>query len=90
MIFSDRWAHIGGVVRQTSIKVLCDWYRMVLRWADENEPTGPALRTHNLMDDINRVLYAIENDPCDYAWDEQWGDEIEMIGDTMNRMGIVG
>jgi len=42
------------------------------------------------MDDINRVLRMMENDACDYGWDEQWGDEIEMIGDTMNRMGIVG
>jgi hypothetical protein len=32
----------------------------------------------------------IEDDPCDYGWEEQWGDEIEAIGDTMNRMGIVG
>ena len=90
MIYSDSWAHMGGVVRKTSVKVLCDWYRMVLRWSDENEPQGPSLRTHNLMDDINRVLRMMENNPCDYDWDEQWGDEVEMIGDTMNRMGIVG
>jgi len=28
--------------------------------------------------------------PCDYGWEEEWGDEIEAIGATMNRMGIVG
>ena len=88
MIYSDSWAHIGSVVRQTSIKVLCDWYRMVLRWSDEYEPSGPSLRTRNLMEDIDRLLYVIENDPFDYGWDHQWGEEIEMIGDTMNRMGI--
>ena len=90
MIFSDTWAHMAGAVRSTSLKVLGDWERMVIRWSMKHEPTGLSLRTKNLLDDIDRVTSMIENDPCDYGWEEEWGDEIEAIGATMNRMGIVG
>ena len=90
MIFTDTWAHMAGAVRSTSLKVLHDWERMVIRWSMKHEPDGLSLRTKNLLDDIDRVTSMIEDDPCDYGWEEQWGEEIELIGDTMNRMGIVG
>ena len=90
MIFTDTWAHMSGAVRSTSLKVLGDWERMVIRWSMVHEPTGLSLRTKNLLDDIDRVTFMIENDPCDWGWEEEWGDEIEAIGATMNRMGIVG
>ncbi len=89
MIFPDTWAHMAGAVRSTSLKVLHDWERMVIRWSIKHEPDGLSLRTKNLLDDIDRVTSMIEDDPFDYGWEEQWGEEIEMIGDTMNRMGIV-
>jgi hypothetical protein len=89
MIFSDTWAHMAGAIRSTSLKVLHDWERMVIRWSMKHEPDGLSLRTKNLLDDIDRVTCMIEDDPCDYGWEEQWGEEIELIGDTMNRMGIV-
>lgn len=90
MIFTDTWAHIAGAVRSTSLKVLHDWEGIVTRWANDAEPTGYSLRTKNLLDDIDRAAYMIKNDPCDWDWEEEWDDEIEMIGNTMNRMGIVG
>ncbi len=90
MIFSDTWAHMAGAVKSTSLKVLNDWERLVITWSIEQEPSGLSLRTKNLLDDIDRVTFMIENDSCDWDWEEEWGEEIEMIGNTMNRMGIVG
>jgi hypothetical protein len=91
MVFSsDTWAHMAGAVRNTSLKALYDWERLVIKWSSENEPAGQSLRIRNLLCDIDRVTYMIENDPCDWGWEETWGEEIVLIGATMNRLGIVG
>ena len=91
MVFSsDTWAHMAGAVRNTALKALYDWERLVIKWSSENEPTGQSLRIRNLLSDIDRVTCLIESDTCDWGWEQVWGDEIEMIGATMNRLGIVG